>query len=105
MDGHGRSFARLFGWSPITFSGGSKGAPGTRAPPGGPNSFIFMQFSAKKIGNAITEMDTETNVDHKRSLGIFLKDFFNKEKVGENIIEPQKKIYQLKKCFIQKFKI
>ena len=23
------------------------GAPGTRAPPGGPNSFIFMQFSAK----------------------------------------------------------
>ena len=26
-----------------------KGAPGTRAPPGGPNSFIFMQFSAKII--------------------------------------------------------
>ena len=25
------------------------GAPGTRAPPGGPNSFIFMQFSAKII--------------------------------------------------------
>ena len=24
-----------------------RGAPGTRAPPGGPNSFIFMQFSAK----------------------------------------------------------
>ena len=23
------------------------GAPGTRAPPGGPNSFIFMQFSAQ----------------------------------------------------------
>ena len=23
------------------------GAPGTRAPPGGPNSFIFMQFSVK----------------------------------------------------------
>ena len=23
------------------------GAPGTRAPPRGPNSFIFMQFSAK----------------------------------------------------------
>ena len=26
-----------------------RGAPGTRAPPGGPNSFIFMQFSAKII--------------------------------------------------------
>ena len=25
------------------------GVPGTRAPPGGPNSFIFMQFSAKII--------------------------------------------------------
>ena len=25
------------------------GAPGTRVPPGGPNSFIFMQFSAKII--------------------------------------------------------
>ena len=24
-----------------------RGAPGTRPPPGGPNSFIFMQFSAK----------------------------------------------------------
>ena len=24
-----------------------RGAPGTRAPPGGPNSFIFMQFLAK----------------------------------------------------------
>ena len=32
-------------------SGGSKGAPGTHTPPpGGPNSFIFMQFSAEKIG-------------------------------------------------------
>ena len=29
--------------------GGSKGAPGTRAPPLGPSSFIFMQFLAKKI--------------------------------------------------------
>ena len=27
-----------------------RGAPGTRPPPGGPNSFIFMQFSAEKIG-------------------------------------------------------
>ena len=39
-------------WFKIIFDiciGGSKGAPGTRAPPGGPNSFIFMQFSAKII--------------------------------------------------------
>ena len=28
-----------------------RGAPGTRAPPGGQNSFIFMQFSTKKIGS------------------------------------------------------
>ena len=28
-------------------TGGSKGAPGTRAPSQGPNFFIFMQFSAK----------------------------------------------------------
>ena len=28
-----------------------RGAPGTRAPPGGPNSFIFMQFLAKKLQN------------------------------------------------------
>ena len=35
---------------PYVPSGGSKGAPGTR-PPGGQNSFIFMQFSAKKIGS------------------------------------------------------
>ena len=31
--------------------GGSKEIPGTRAPPGGPNSFFFMQFSAKKLRN------------------------------------------------------
>ena len=30
--------------------GGSKGGRQGRAPPGGPNSFIFMQFSAEKIG-------------------------------------------------------
>ena len=26
-----------------------RGVPGMRAPPGGPNSFIFMQFLAEKI--------------------------------------------------------
>ena len=26
-----------------------RGVPGMRAPPGGPNSFIFMQFSGKKL--------------------------------------------------------
>ena len=31
-------------------SGGSKGERQARAPLGGPNSFIFMQFSATKIG-------------------------------------------------------
>ena len=30
------------------------GAPGTRAHPGGPNSFIFMQFSGKKLKNNST---------------------------------------------------
>ena len=34
--------------STIKFIGGSKGGRQGRAPPpGGPNSFIFMQFSAK----------------------------------------------------------
>ena len=31
----------------VTIGGSKGGTPGTRAPPGGPNSFIFMQFSAK----------------------------------------------------------
>ena len=31
-------------------SGGSKGGTRDARPPGGPNSFIFMQFSAKTIG-------------------------------------------------------
>ena len=31
-----------------------RGAPGTRAPPGGPNSFIFMQFSGTKLKNNST---------------------------------------------------
>ena len=37
----------------IAIIGGSKGrgAPGTRAPWGGQNSFIFMQFSAKSLKN------------------------------------------------------
>ena len=40
---------RIFPWYVITTIsiGGSKGAPGTRDPHRGPNSFIFMQFSAK----------------------------------------------------------
>ena len=38
---HVIKIVRLFHWR---IQGG---APGTRAPPGGPNSFIFMQFSAK----------------------------------------------------------
>ena len=33
------------------FIGGSKGVPGT--PPGGPNSSIFMQFSANKLQNNV----------------------------------------------------
>ena len=33
--------------------GGSNGGQG-RAPPGGPNSFIFMQFSAKNMQNNST---------------------------------------------------
>ena len=31
-------------------SGGSKGGTRDTHPPRGPNSFIFMQFSAEKIG-------------------------------------------------------
>ena len=31
-----------------------RGAPGTRASPGGPNSFIFMQFSAQNMQNNST---------------------------------------------------
>ena len=40
-------FANALAWvSPLALAD-PRGAPGTRAPPGGPNSFIFMQFSAK----------------------------------------------------------
>ena len=33
----------------IIVSGGSKGGARNTRPPGGPNSFIFMQFLAEKI--------------------------------------------------------
>ena len=54
MDGHSLMPHHNF---PVCFLRGSavadlRGAPGTRPPPPeGQNSFIFMQFSAKKIGS------------------------------------------------------
>ena len=38
----------------LNCSGGSKGGLGT--PPGGPNSFIFMQFSAKTLADPLWEL-------------------------------------------------
>ena len=40
--------------SPYLGTGGIKGAPGTHAPLGGPDSFIFKQFLAKQLKNNST---------------------------------------------------
>ena len=58
----------------IHCSGGSKGVPGT--PPAGPNSFIFMQLSAKKNVNTST-------------LGVDTAQENNSEVIPSNITDPQ----------------
>ena len=47
------------------YSGGSRGCQGRAPTPGHPNSFIFMQFSAKTIGyHPLWELDPGTDLVH-----------------------------------------